>query len=462
VVAALFTALITAALTFAVHNAFAARSRAGATAWAAVWSICAMVSVVMGYGLYFGLLSADTYSSGRIRAQTTAIVASLGGFAQSYDQLAAAASDAAQYSKAVEVKEFNEGGTCPGSTRADDGPRRRLRAADAALFQSYSAHFSARQQAISKAIAQAEAASRNYSAQTHGTAVATIRQAFDEARLAASDPRLRQWESQVKERIERGRRPMADPATNGTFICPDGVLEAKLAGAAGVLLPALPDGFEEIAAPSHELGVRRGVEIAMFREPFDPSLDGLPFFLGILVDLMLLAFVRAKSRLDEGDGDPDESRRSGSGGMLLGMQRSIGRPSTLGLLGSRLDEVLEQPGWAWVVLLQKWSSRTAKHLHLAVPAENSAHEDARKLRTIASLLVEAPGAKLRMAAPAGRVPGRLGEICCAELDPSNWVEVYRFPAGLVAQLERDWLRQAMGNGPMGGGGLARSFPPRAA
>jgi hypothetical protein len=462
VVAGLFTALITAALTFAVHNAFAARSRVGAVGWAGVWTVCATVSVVMGYGLYFGLLSAEAYSSERIRTQTTAIVAPLGQFAQSYEQLANAADDAAKYSKLVEEKEYKDGGTCPGSTRADDGPRRRLRAADAALFQSYSAHFADRQHAIGKAIAEAEKASRNYAPAAHGAAVATIRHAFDEARLTASDPRLRQWEVQLKERIERGRGPMIDPATKGTFICPDGVLEGKLAGANGISLPALPDKFEEIDAPSHGLGVRRGVEIAMFRERFDAKLDGLPFFLGILVDLMLLAFVRAKSRLDESDGDPDESSRNGPAGMLLRMQRSIGRSSTLGVLGTRLDGILDQPGWAWVALLQKWSSRTAKHLHLAVPADNSAHQDARRLRIIASLLADAPGAKLRMTVPAARIPGRLRDICCAELDASEWIEIYRFPASLISQLERDWLRQAMGDGPAGGGGIARPYSPRAA
>jgi hypothetical protein len=239
---------------------------------------------------------------------------------------------------------------------------------------------------------------------------------------------------------------MTDAASGKVFSCPDGTLEGKLAGAASVALPHVP-ALTDVEAPSHAQGVRRGLEIVMLRTPFDPRIDSLPFLAGIAVDLLLVIFIRAKSRLNRPADGPGPNSSLAAGRVVVGMRHALGQRSTLATLGNRLTTALDAEPWLWLDLVQAWSARSTRHLRIAVPCEIDSHEDARKLRAIVQLLARSTDQlALRMTVPAAKLPGRLGSWCESELGPDRLVDVYRGPADLLAQLDHDWILWALSRG----------------
>jgi hypothetical protein len=443
VISGVFTLLVAAGLTFTLRNALSTTSLGERIAWMTGWLVCMILSVTLSFGMYFGLFSADTYAREQVRAEASSIVSPLMAFGGAYAQMAQATGDAAAYSSQVAARERAQGGTCPGSARPEDGPRTRLRNTDAATFQSYARYFGEREAAVARAIREAEAASRDYRAANHQAAMSAMRNAHQVASLAAGDPRIAEWEKTLRARIHAGRFPMRDPATSQTFSCPDGTLEGKLAGAASVRLPPVPDSVAEIEAPSHGQGVRRGLQLVMFSTAFVPRIDGLPVLAGITVDLLLLVFMIAEARLTE----PRANARgpATAGGPAADMRQILSQRSTLGGIGDKLSAALDDEPWPWLALLQSWSWRSRGCLRIAVPSKAADHEDARKLRMILAALTRASGKamKFQMSLPASKVPGRLGALCRRMIGDDIFVDIYKAPCTLLTELEQDWLLWAL-------------------
>jgi hypothetical protein len=460
--AACFTLLVAAALTYSVHGFFRAEDWQGRTGWGVLWLLCVSVSVALSYGLYFGIFSGEAHGKREVIAESDKLVDTLSGFSNAYGQLSATATDVANYSDEVGRIERETGGTCPGSTSPNNGPRTRKREADAAATAVYAPHFEKRHTALAAALLSARTARDGYNRQNHQKTMAALQNAYLVARDASADSRITNWQTMVRSRIEEGTGAMTDPLTGTSFTCLDPVLQAKLQSAASVVLPKLPQRIDALEAPGQAKGVKRGIALVTGETGFDARYDALPLLFGVLVDALLAGFIRAKMNLEPTDpNSPDSSRRSQASSTVLNFRRQLSAAPTLGTTGLRLDTALKGEHWQWLDVLDRWSIRMGKKMVIMVPADSSAHTDARALRLIVALL----GTKKVLFTKQltfERLPLRFQTMLADRALDNKAIQLFYAPAALIAELDIDWLRSQMGgSNDVGGSAGHRSWPDAA-
>ncbi len=209
-----------------------------------------LISVGFGFGFYWKVLESRSEASRSAESAVTQVQAALHGAETRLEQLSTTLVGLTALSVRKAKLEHDKGTSCPNS-RPGDGPRRRLRNADADRFQFSSAFVSQRIASIKADVKAfngdlAKIASMDkstFDART-GTRNAFMRGIGRKLDLAVTrfnafrtDPQLRQIRAELAERAGK----TVFPAGNGrTFTCPDPQLQSALRGVVRAI-DQLPD-----------------------------------------------------------------------------------------------------------------------------------------------------------------------------------------------------------------------------
>ncbi len=199
-----------------------------------------MISVGFGFGFYWKVLESRSEASRSAESAVTQVKTALFGASARLDQLQTTLDQLTQISAAKAIEERDRGTTCPNSSPGD-GPRRRLRDADAARF-GFASQFVKGRAAKSKTDMAALDVELKKIVNTDpstfdpktGTRNAFLQALTRRLELTATgfnafrtDPQLRQIRTELAERASRTEFPNS---RGGTFSCPDPQLQSALRG----------------------------------------------------------------------------------------------------------------------------------------------------------------------------------------------------------------------------------------
>ncbi len=199
-----------------------------------------LISVGFGFGFYWKVLESRSEASRSAESAVTQVKTALYGASARLDQLQTTLDQLTEISTAKAVEERERGTTCPNS-RPGDGPRRRLRDADAARF-SFASQFVKGRAAKSKAemasldvdMKKITSADPSTFDPKTGTRNAFLQALTRRLELTATgfnafrtDPQLRQIRAELAERASKTEFPTS---SGGTFACPDPQLQSALRG----------------------------------------------------------------------------------------------------------------------------------------------------------------------------------------------------------------------------------------
>lgn len=220
--------------------------------------LLSVISVGFGFGFYWKFLEARTQTTASAEASIAQVQSSLQLGQSRLEQLQSTFATLATVSSEKAEKERTEGGTCPNSPPGD-GPRRRLRDADAQRFQFANQYVGQRVEGVKADIAAINAdlvKVLSNDASTIDPATKTrnayLRDLNRNLGLSATrfnalrtDPQLLQIRDELALRAEQTTFPND---RGGTFVCPDAQIQTALNGAVRAIndLPALDT--PEIAA----------------------------------------------------------------------------------------------------------------------------------------------------------------------------------------------------------------------
>ncbi len=217
-----------------------------------------IISVGFGFGFYWKVLESRSESSRSAESAVTQVQASLHAASTRLEQLNATLVQLAAVSREKAELERTKGTSCPNS-RPGDGPRRKMRDADASKFTFASDFVKGRVESVKTSIAALDgdlakigsADASTFDAKT-GTRNAFMRALSRKLELTVTgfnafrtDPQLKQLRADLNERANKST--FGDPKKGG-FVCPDPQLQQALKGAVRAIdqLPELKK--PEIAA----------------------------------------------------------------------------------------------------------------------------------------------------------------------------------------------------------------------
>ena len=210
-----------------------------------------LISVGFGFGFYWKILESRTEASRSAESAVSQVQNSLNGASTRLEQLQATLAQLAVVSREKSELERVKGTSCPNS-RPGDGPRRKMRAEDAAKFAFASEFVAGRVGAIKRdiraldgdlakitkndaSIIDAKSGTRNEFMRALGRKLDMTVTGFNAFR---TDPQLKQMRTDL---AERSGKTVFKIAGGGTFSCPDAQLQQVLRGAVRALdqLPVL-------------------------------------------------------------------------------------------------------------------------------------------------------------------------------------------------------------------------------
>lgn len=210
-----------------------------------------LISVGFGFGFYWKVLESRTEASRSAESAVGQVQSSLNGASTRLEQLQATLTQLADVSQKKSELERTQGTSCPNS-RPGDGPRRKMRAEDAAKFQFASEFVAGRVGAIKRdmsaldgdlvkiskkdqSIVDPKSGTRNDFMRALGRKLDLTVTGFNAFR---TDPQLKQLRSDLAERADK---TIFTAAGGKTFTCPDAQLQQALRGAVRALdqLPTL-------------------------------------------------------------------------------------------------------------------------------------------------------------------------------------------------------------------------------
>ncbi len=210
-----------------------------------------VISIGFGFGFYWKYLESRSEASRSAEAAVTQVQTSLQGAQARLEQLQSTLASLTTISQKKALAERELGNSCPNS-RPGDGPRRRLRDADAARFNFAANFVSTRATAVKQDIANLNTSLAKVVSQDKSTfdAVDGTRNNFlrslsrqldmSVSRFNAfrSDPQLQIFRGEFADRSEKTIFPNG---AGGTFSCPDVELQTALRGVVKAidLLPEL-------------------------------------------------------------------------------------------------------------------------------------------------------------------------------------------------------------------------------
>jgi hypothetical protein len=210
-----------------------------------------LISVGFGFGFYWKVLESRTEASRSATSATSQVQNSLHAASTRLEQLQATLAQLATVSQEKSELERVKGTSCPNS-RPGDGPRRKMRAEDAAKFQFASEFVAGRIGAVKgqmtglegdiAKIAKGDPSIIDPKSGTRNQFMRQLSRKLD--RTAAgfnafrSDPQLKQLRTDL---AERSNKTVFDAGNGRTFSCPDTQLQQALRGAVRALdeLPEL-------------------------------------------------------------------------------------------------------------------------------------------------------------------------------------------------------------------------------
>ncbi len=227
------------------------------TAYVIGYIFLTLISVGFGFGFYWKVLESRSEATRSAESAVTQVKTALYSASARLDQLQTTLDQLMQMSAAKALEERERGTTCPNS-RPGDGPRRRLRDADAARF-AFAAQFvkgravqsKGQIQTLDVEIKKITSADPSTFDPKTGTRNKFLQQLARRLQLTATgfnafrtDPQLRQIRSELAERAAKTQFPNS---RGGTFSCPDPQLQSALRGVVRAIdqLPEL--GKPEIA-----------------------------------------------------------------------------------------------------------------------------------------------------------------------------------------------------------------------
>lgn len=202
--------------------------------------VLVLISVAFAFGFYWRFLEAGAQTTQAAGASVFEVQKALQIGESRLEQLQSTFGSLSGISTQKAEKERTSGGTCPNS-RAGDGPRRRLRDADAQRFQFANDMIATRTNAVKADIADLNTDLQRVLKKDPSTIDPTTgtRTAFIEGldrklglvvtrfNALRSDPQLRQIRDEFAARATQTSFP---DDKGGTFICPDGQLQTALNG----------------------------------------------------------------------------------------------------------------------------------------------------------------------------------------------------------------------------------------
>lgn len=220
-------------------------------AYVAGYLFLTLISVGFGFGFYWKVLESRTEASRSAESAVGQVQSSLNGASIRLEQLQATLTQLADVSQKKSELERTKGTSCPNS-RPGDGPRRKMRAADAAKFSFASEFVAGRVGAIKQdmkaldgdlvkiakkdpSIVDAKSGTRNEFMRALGRKLDLTVAGFNAFR---TDPQLKQLRSDLAARSEK---TIFQVAGGKSFTCPDPQLQQALRGAVRALdqLPVL-------------------------------------------------------------------------------------------------------------------------------------------------------------------------------------------------------------------------------
>ncbi len=209
-------------------------------AYIAGYMFLTIISVGFGFGFYWKVLESRSEASRSAESAVVQVKNALHGASARLDQLQATLDQLTQVSAAKAVEERERGTSCPNS-RPGDGPRRRLRDADAARF-GFAAQFikgragqtKAEMSALDADLKKITTAAPSTIDPKTGTRNKFLQSLTRRLELTATgfnafrtDPQLRQIRAELAERAAKTQFPNSN---GGTFLCPDPQLQSALRG----------------------------------------------------------------------------------------------------------------------------------------------------------------------------------------------------------------------------------------
>ena len=200
------------------------------------YAILFLISVGFAFGFYWKYLEAGNVSTTSAEISIIQVEQDLQVGTSRLEQLQSTFASLANISASKAETERNSGGTCPGS-RPGDGPRRRLRDADAQRFQFANDFISQRVTSVKGSFGQVDADLSRIRQRDSGVLqdrtafvgelnrkLALVSTNFNALR---TDPQLLQLRDELRTRASQTSFP---DDRGGTFICPDEQLRSALSG----------------------------------------------------------------------------------------------------------------------------------------------------------------------------------------------------------------------------------------
>lgn len=211
-----------------------------------------VISVGFGFGFYWKFLESRAEATRSAEAAIAHVQSSLQKSQVQLDQLQGTLDTLTALSRQKAVQEREQGNSCPDS-KPGDGPRRRLRDADAQDFAFVSEFIGSRSQAVKKdfdalAADMGKVISNDPSTYENGTRNQFMRSLNRKLDLTItrfnalrSDPQLSEHRDRLAKRSHQETFP---DGSGGTFACPDVQLQSALSGVVKAI-----DGLPEIEKP---------------------------------------------------------------------------------------------------------------------------------------------------------------------------------------------------------------------
>lgn len=298
----LFTFALQLLLVFAVKTFKSVPALLSRLYWLSIYLVCAFFSVGFGYSFWFEHIRAEDYGREMFDQQFNASLSKLTEFEQSYNQLADTMNSLAAYSEETAKIEREKGGTC-GKSPQGEGPRMRLRQADARIFQSFVGHFEAKREEVRQMMTHLQGVASAFDSTRVKSMENDINQAVHKANALRNDPQLVTLKQTLATRLAEGRTGFN--RDGDSFNCPDPVMETKGNAVQQVNLPSLEEvAFFDPHNPRESLYLAFGQLMAL------PSLvaGGLVRVLPMNTDDLRQVRIAAIREAQAAESSPESSR----------------------------------------------------------------------------------------------------------------------------------------------------------
>ncbi|MEO1709215.1 MAG: hypothetical protein AAFR70_03010 [Pseudomonadota bacterium] len=234
-------AMLMTMIIWLLDQLFAPLPIATKAAYLAGYVFLTAISVGFGFGFYWKVLESRTEASRSAESAVTQVQGSLTGAVARLDQLQGTLGDLTTVSSAKAIEERERGTSCPNS-RPGDGPRRKLRDADAAKFDFAANFVQGRAGQVKTDLGALDADLKKIATgdpstidPNTGTRNAFLRGLERKLELTATrfnafrtDPQLKQIRSDLNQRS--GQTIFPTGRGQATFSCPDPQLQTALRG----------------------------------------------------------------------------------------------------------------------------------------------------------------------------------------------------------------------------------------